>query len=175
MMRPNQQRLLVAFVATAIGAAVGALAGYWIGHSIVMGQALGRLDQQATRIMVEGEALKTESRQVLKELNGSAYSFCSDEEIGYFRKLVFRSHYLKEAGHIRGGRIDCSTTLGRGAQSQTKFKPDFTQLDGTLVYRDLDPFRIDQQTVITFSWAILISSTAPISETFRLCPSCTTR
>src|ERR1035438_8306656 len=80
MMRASQQRLLVALVATAIGAAVGALAGYWIGHTIVMGQALGRLDQQAMRILAEGEASKSESRQVLKELNGSAYSFCSDAE-----------------------------------------------------------------------------------------------
>jgi sensor c-di-GMP phosphodiesterase-like protein len=149
MMRASQQRLLVALVATAIGAAVGALAGYWIGHTIVMGQALGRLDQQAMRILAEGEASKTESRQVLKVLNGSAYSFCSDAEIGYFRKLVFQSRYLKEAGRMRGGKIDCSTTLGRGAESKTEFKPDFTQRDGTLVYRDLDPFRIDKQTVIT--------------------------
>ena len=82
-------------------------------------------------------------------MNGSPFSFCSDAEIGYFRKLVFQSRYLKEAGRMHGGKIDCSTTMGRAAQSQTRFKPDFTQRDGTLVYRDVAPFRIDKQTVIT--------------------------
>ena len=149
MMRASQQRVLVAFVVTVIGSAAGALTGYWIGRSMVKGQVEGRLDQQATRILLEGETSKAESRQVLATLNGSPYSFCSDAEIAYFRKLVFQSHFLKEAGRMRGGKIDCSTTLGRAAQSQTVFKPDFTQRDGTLVYRNLDPFRIDKQTVIT--------------------------
>lgn len=148
MVRTSQQRLLVALVATAISCAVGALTGYWLGRDFVKRQAEGRLDQQATRILIEGETSKAESRRVLAKLNGSPYSFCSDAEIGYFRKLVFQSRYLKEAGRMRAGRIDCSTTLGRSAHSQTEFKPDFTQRDGTLVYRDLDPFRIDQQTVI---------------------------
>ncbi len=149
MMRASQQRVFVALIATAIGTTVGVLTGYWLGRGIVIEQALGRLDQQATRILVEGEASKAESRQVLKELNGSAFSFCSDAEIGYFRKLVFQSRYLKEAGRMHGGKIDCSTTMGREAQSQTRFTPDFTQRDGTLVYRDVAPFRIDKQTVIT--------------------------
>ncbi len=149
MMRASQKRVFVAFVATVIGLAVGALTGYWLGRAIVKGQTEGRLDQQATRILLEGQTSKAESRQVLARLNGSPYSFCSDAEIAYFRKLVFQSHYLKEAGRMRGGKIDCSTTLGRAAQSQTEFKPDFTQRDGTFVYRNLAPFRIDNQTVIT--------------------------
>ena len=66
MMRASQQRLFVALIATAIGTTVGVLTGYWLGRGIVIEQALGRLDQQATRILVEGEASKAESRQVLK-------------------------------------------------------------------------------------------------------------
>ncbi len=148
MMGPNQQRFLIALLAVAIGSAGGALAGYRLGRGIVLRQFEGRLDQQVTRILAEGESSKAESRKVLAELNRSPYTFCSDAEIVYFRKLVFQSNYLKAAGRMRGGKIDCSTTLGRGAQSQAEFKPDFTQRDGTLVYRDLAPFRIGKRTVI---------------------------
>ncbi len=58
MMRASQQRVFVALVATVIGLAVGALTGYWLGRAIVKGQAEGRLDQQATRILLEGETSK---------------------------------------------------------------------------------------------------------------------
>jgi sensor c-di-GMP phosphodiesterase-like protein len=149
MMRASQQRVLVALLATVIGSAVGALAGYWLGLGIVKGQVEGRLDQQATRILNEGKTSTAESRQILAKLNHSPYSFCSDSEIAYFRELVYQSRYLKEAGRMRAGKIDCSTTLGRAAQAQTDFKPDFTQRDGTLVYRNLEPFRIAKETVIT--------------------------
>jgi sensor c-di-GMP phosphodiesterase-like protein len=149
MMRASQQRVLVALLATAIGSAIGALAGYWLGRGIVKGQVEARLDQQATRILNEGKTSTAESRQILAKLNHSPYSFCSDSEIAYFRELVYQSRYLKEAGRMRAGKIDCSTTLGRATQAQTEFKPDFTQRDGTLVYRNLEPFRIDKETVIT--------------------------
>ncbi|MFZ0745095.1 MAG: EAL domain-containing protein [Terracidiphilus sp.] len=149
MMRTPQPRVMVVLLATAIGAIGGVLAGYWLGRAIVLRQAEARLDQYAVRILTEGNSSTSESRTVLAKLNSSPYSFCSDAEIAYFRQLVFQSQYLKGAGRIRDGRINCSTTQGRSAQSHTKLKPDFAQRDGTLVYRNLELFRIGKETVIT--------------------------
>ncbi len=50
---------------------------------------------------------------------------------------------------MNDGRIECSTTLGRSDQSQAQLKPDFSQWDSTLVYRNIPQFRIGDQTVIT--------------------------
>ena len=66
-----------------------------------------------TRILLETIASTSESRAMLATMNRSPYSLCSDAEIEYFRQLIFQSQFLKAAGRIRGGRIDCSTTSGR--------------------------------------------------------------
>jgi sensor c-di-GMP phosphodiesterase-like protein len=76
---------------------------------------------------------------LLSTLNKSARPFCSDSEIGYFRDLVFRSEYVKDAGRISGGKIECSATEGRAARSVKQFKPEAAQPDGTIAYSNLIP------------------------------------
>jgi len=171
MMRTLQQRVLVALLATAIGVAGGALAGLYLGRAIVLRQVEGRLDQYVARIRTEGETATAESRAVLTKLNASTYPFCSDAEIARFRELVFQSQYLKEAGRMRNGKLECSTTLGRTLQSQTHFKPDFTQRDGTLVYRNLPPFRIGNETVLTVQLGDSFIVYSPYSSTTLTSPS----
>ena len=149
MVRTLQQRALVALVATVLGVAAGALAGFWLGRTLALTQASGRLDQFAMRIMSEGETSTAESRLILAKLNASPYPFCSDDEITYFRQLVFQSQYLKGAGRISDGKIECSTTQGRVEQPEPRLKPVFSQWDSTLVYRNLPQFRIGDQTVIS--------------------------
>lgn len=129
--------------------ALGTLGGNWFGVAIVIGQSESRLDQYATRILSSGDASTAESRKVLAKLNASPFPVCSNAEIAYFRQLVYQSQFLKGAGRIRNGRIACSTTFGRGDLSNIPLRPDFTQSDGTLVYRNLAPFRIGDSTVIT--------------------------
>ncbi len=78
MVRTLQQRVLVALVATVLGVAAGALAGLWLGRTLAINQASGRLDQFASRIMAEGDSSTAESRFVLAKLAASPYPFCSD-------------------------------------------------------------------------------------------------
>jgi sensor c-di-GMP phosphodiesterase-like protein len=98
---------------------------------------------------MEGDHSSQESRVMLATLNASPWLYCSDAEIAWFRKLVYRSEYLQDAGRMRNGRIDCSATLGRPAHLIDKFTADFSQQDGTQVYRDIAPFRIGGLTVIS--------------------------
>jgi sensor c-di-GMP phosphodiesterase-like protein len=149
MMRTSHQRVILALCAIVVGMALGTLGGNWLGVAIVIGQSENRLDQYAARILSSGDMSTAESRKVLGKLNASPFPICSDSEITYFRELVYQSQFLKGAGRIRDGKIACSTTLGRGDLSSTTLRPDFTQSDGTLVYRNLAPFRIGDSTVIT--------------------------
>jgi sensor c-di-GMP phosphodiesterase-like protein len=82
-------------------------------------------------------------------MNSSPYAFCSEEEIEYFRQLIFQSRFLKAAGRMRDGQILCSTTSGRNSFPETKFEPAIVRQDGTRIYKNLPPFRVDEQNVIT--------------------------
>jgi len=170
-MRTSEQRAVLALCAIAIGMALGILGGSWLGEAIVVGQSESRLDQYASRILSSGDSSTAESRMVLAKLNASPYGFCSDAEIAYFRELVFQSQYLKGAGRIRDGKLACSTTQARGDRSDAPLRPDFTQRDGTLVYRNLAPFQIGNKTVITVQLGDSFIVYSPFTAKGLLSPS----
>ena len=147
-MRTFRQRVWVGALAIACGLAAGGFAGYLLGRSLILKDSQGKLEQYAKRVVDEGELSTTESRRVLAAMNGSTYATCSDAEIGYFGKLIYASQYLKAAGRIHDGRIECATSLGRTPQPSVQYKPDILQRDGTLLYRDLAPFRVGSEMAI---------------------------
>ena len=130
----RQKRAAIALAATVVAAACGTLAGYLLGRALVLRHAENKLDEYAIRIRTEAETSATKSRALLATLNGSPYPYCSDEEIAWIRKLIFQSEYLKDGGHMRDGRIDCSATLGRQSRIGPQFKPEFLKQDGTRLY-----------------------------------------
>ena len=148
-MRTLFQRVLITFVSTIVLATTGALGGYLLGRAYAVRQAETRLDQYASRILHETEASTSESRAMLATMNGSPYPFCSDTEIEYFRQLIFQSQFLKAAGRMRNGHIECSTTAGRNLLAVEQYTPIITTQDSTRLYKNLPPFRVDDQDVIT--------------------------
>ena len=147
-MRNLFQRVIVAIVSTIVLATAGALGGYLLGHAYALRQAESRLDQYANRILLATIASTSESRAMLETMNGSPYAFCSDAEIEYFRQLIFQSQFLKAAGRMRNGRIECSTTAGRNPLAVTQYSPVLAREDGTSIYKNLPPFRVDDQNVM---------------------------
>lgn len=143
-MRNSSQRFAVIFWATLLGIACGGLAG----RELTLRQAAARLDQFARHNVVEGDRTTAEARTVLAAMSASQDAFCSEAEMAGFRKLVYASRYLKEAGRIRGGKIACSTTLGRTEAAQIRMIPDFTQKDGTRIYRNPPVFKVGNETII---------------------------
>ncbi len=145
----QRKRAAIAFVATIVATVCGLLAGYVLGRALVLRHVENKLGQYALRIRKEAETATAESRALLATLNASSYPYCSDAEIAWMRKLIFQSEYLKDGGHMREGRIDCSADLGRQVQSGPQFKPDFSRQDGTRVYLNLSPLRIGDRTVVS--------------------------
>jgi sensor c-di-GMP phosphodiesterase-like protein len=148
-MRTLVQRVVVTLVSTVCLATAGALGGYLLGRAVVVRQAEARLDTYANRILLEAITSSAESRAILTTMNSSPYSFCSDDEIEYFRQLIFQSQFLKAAGRMHDGRIDCSTTAGRTALAQPQFRPTIARKDGSKLYKNLAPFRVDDQDVVS--------------------------
>ncbi len=148
-MRTFVQRVIVTLVSTIFLAGAGALGGYLLGHTFALRQAEARLDQFANRILLESVTATAESRAVLATMNASPYVFCSDTEIEYFRQLIFQSRFLKAAGRMRNGKIECSTTSGQTDLVEKQYAPDIARLDGTKIYKNLPPFRVDDRDVIS--------------------------
>ena len=147
-MRTLFQRVVVTLVSALALAAAGALGGYLLGHAYSLRAAELRLDQYANSVLSDTVTSTEESRAMLATLNSSNYAFCSDQEIEYFRQLIFQSQFLKAAGRMRDGRILCSTTSGSSYSAKT-YLPAITRQDGTRLYKNLPPFRVDDQDVIS--------------------------
>lgn len=148
-MRTLFQRVLITLLSLLLLAASGALAGYMLGRAFSLRQAEDRLDQYANQILLEGVSSTAESTATLATMNTSPYPFCSDAEIEYFRQLIYQSQFLKAAGRMQNGRVVCSTTTGRNLLEGVQFTPAIVRQDGTKVYQNLPPFRVDDQTVIS--------------------------
>ena len=148
-MRASIQRFLVVCFATILCAVLGGVAGGLQARNFILGHALKRVGHYADYSIDRLSASTGESRRVLALINSSSDLSCSDAEINRLRAYVFQSQYLKEAGRIQGGRMACSTTLGRLTDAQALPRPDFIQKDGSRVYRNLPQFRIAGYTTVT--------------------------
>jgi sensor c-di-GMP phosphodiesterase-like protein len=120
-------------------AAGGAFAGYMLGCALAIQLAENWLNQYSKLVVAQEDASSMEAHNLLSTLNKSTRPFCSDSEIDYFRDLVFRSEYVKDAGRIRSGKIECSATGGHTARSLKQFTPEAAQPDGTVAYSNLVP------------------------------------
>ena len=108
-----------------------------------------KLDQYASRLVADGEASSAELRTVLAAVGASGRRSCSSDEITYFRALIFESDFLKDAGRMHNGKIECSAAFGKTAQPGKQYQPDYIQQDGTSFYTDLDSYRNPDLTVLT--------------------------
>jgi sensor c-di-GMP phosphodiesterase-like protein len=135
-----KQRAFITLTAVLVLAATGALFGYLQGRSMTRRLAEGGLSQDSTRILSGVVAYLDESHAVLAAMNASKLPTCSDEEIANLRKVIFHAQFLRDAGHIRDGKIECSAVLGREDLPLVQFKPDITQPNGTKIYRYLPPY-----------------------------------
>jgi sensor c-di-GMP phosphodiesterase-like protein len=149
MMRVLKSRARLTLIVALVALAVGVVGGYLLVLAITVRVTEIKLQQYAARIMADGEASSAELRTVLAAVSASRHSPCSGAEIGYFRALIFESDYLKDAGRMRDGSVECSAALGRMAHARGQSEPDFTQQDGTKVYEDLAPYNNNGLTVIT--------------------------
>jgi sensor c-di-GMP phosphodiesterase-like protein len=144
MMSILKKRMLVTLVAMISVAAAGTLAGYFVGRSLSLRRAEGKLRQEAARLLVGVEAFSSESRAVLDAMNASSLPYCSDAEITLFRTLIFRSPYLKDGGRMSNGQIVCSAVVGRAGLPSTQLKAAYSQPDGTSLYNDISSLRVGE-------------------------------
>jgi sensor c-di-GMP phosphodiesterase-like protein len=141
MMRTFKQRVVLTLAATFVAALCGMLATFLLGTVVVLESAEGKLGQDGVQLLREVGAILNESHSVLRAMNASQAGFCSDAEIAAFRKLLFTSQFLRDAGRIRNGRIECSAVLGSENLPQKQYSPAAAMPDGSSLYSDISPYQ----------------------------------
>jgi sensor c-di-GMP phosphodiesterase-like protein len=107
------------------------------------------LGLDATRAINEGNTYARDVHSALDTMNASKYPYCSEEDLGLLRKLLYASHFLKEIGRIRDNKIVCSTKLGREDPSGAELpQPDAIGTDGVKAYRNIPVFRLPDVRVV---------------------------
>ena len=145
-----RKRCAITLAVTLIMAACGIFAGYFLARGITASVTEARLEGYASELMASGEDWAAEVRTALAAVDASPSGSCSAAEIKYLRALILESEFLKDAGRMRGvGQIECSAALGKVTHLEEQTEPDFTQQDGTVIYKGLKPYRESPITAIT--------------------------
>jgi len=138
MQDQRENKLAVRATITAT-ATIGAILGFWLGCGLAIPLAEDQLHKYMERAAAQRAASLDEARTLLDSLQHSANPPCSDAELGLFRDLIFRSDYLKDAGRIHGGRIECSATAGRPLHPMGHFVAGSTSAEAAAALNGLVP------------------------------------
>jgi sensor c-di-GMP phosphodiesterase-like protein len=130
----------VAVTVTLLATLGGAGCGYVAGRAEALRVANERLTQAAKLSGGPFFSLLRESKAVLEQINTSKYPPCSDAEIGYLRRLLLQSEYLRDAGRISDGHFVCSTLFDREHLPAASLQPIGTAKNGLKLYRDVPPY-----------------------------------
>ena len=147
MIQSLKQRIFFVLVATVLAAGIGAMAGYMLGRAAIFRIAESRLELSATRAFSAISTYSAEARDILEKMDGAPLPFCTEADLRTIRTLLFHSHFLKEAGRLKGTAVVCSATYGLVDLPTIQSKPDFVQLDGTRLYKKLDGFHMDSESL----------------------------
>ena len=115
----------------------GGIAGYFLGCKAVFWESIFRLDSYSERLVAQHDASLAQASEVLDSLRHSKFTTCSDGEIAYLRDLVFRSVSLKDAGRIKGDKIECSAASGQSTRSILTMSKGPAHAKGRFTYYNL--------------------------------------
>src|SRR5579863_5254122 len=148
-------------------AALGIVAGFALGILLAVPLAELHLKRYLSRVATQEAASVREAHSLLSTLQQSSYAACSDGELASFRELVFRSQYIKDAGHMHAGAIDCSATAGRPSHPIGPFQSATTSQDGVIAYANLVPARdagLNRTGFQLGSTFVVLSPSLPVPE-----------
>jgi sensor c-di-GMP phosphodiesterase-like protein len=168
MMRTLTKRILVMLTATIIAAACGTLAGCLVGRFITLKLTEHKLIQDASRVSAEADIRLTEASAVLTAMKDSSSSPCSTAELTYFRALIFNAKYLKDAGRMSDGKIDCSASLARPLQPLAQARADINLNGDVKIYKDLALYQSEGLAVFTLQWDGFYVVLIPYTQTHKM-------
>jgi sensor c-di-GMP phosphodiesterase-like protein len=105
-----------------------------IARFFILATAAARLKTYASEILEQDEKLAANINATLAAANASTFPECSDPDVSYLRKLLFRSPYLKDVGREHDGQFFCSAIAGVEQPTIKIGKPDIQTYNGRMIY-----------------------------------------
>ena len=147
-MHKSSLRFLIPLSAIVIGGMAGAAIGHTLGRALALKEAQTRLSINAASAIQTVESYASDARQLLAKMNTSPFSFCSEHELAYFRRLVYQSTFVKDAGRMTNGTVSCSAIVGSAAISRTAASAGIYAPDGIGLYFDMPAFRFGNERMV---------------------------
>jgi len=139
--RLARQQVFVTLSAVAVAMMLGVLATLLVVAAIALKSADSKLESDAVQMLKSLNGIMEEAHSLVATMNASQLPFCSDAEIAFLRKEIYSSENVRDAGHIRKGRIDCSAVLGREGLPTRQFQSIVDFKDGVSIFQDLSPYQ----------------------------------
>lgn len=144
IMGSHKQRIYNMLAATLLAALLGFLAGFLLARAVLFHMAKSRLSRSVEIWLKAAVNQTAEVHGVLKVMNGRRQPYCTKEDLDFIRGLVLHSHFLKEAGRIKGNTIACSAMRGSETLPEIPSRPDATMNDGTGLYRNFGGLHFEE-------------------------------
>jgi sensor c-di-GMP phosphodiesterase-like protein len=138
-----KERVLETTVASILAAILCAGGGFLLLRVLILKTAQSRMQSGVQRFQEQIESINAEAFSVLDAMNASPSPSCSDSDIALARRLILKSEFLKDAGRIRNGKVECSATYGREGLPATELQPVFTLFDNTRLYGKTSLYNAD--------------------------------
>jgi sensor c-di-GMP phosphodiesterase-like protein len=140
-MNEPQEGAPVARVIVAAITVLGATLGFVLGCELAIPLAKFQLRNYLGRVVAQDNASLNEAHTVLDSSRHSAFPPCSDAELSFFRDLVFHADYLRDAGRIHLGKVECSASASRPSQPIGQYKAGQALQNWTAAKGALIPIR----------------------------------
>lgn len=121
---------------------LGAGGGYLLGLVAAFHETGESLRAYASARAAATDNVPIEALDVLAQMNTSRYPQCSEAELDSFRRLILKSHFVKDAGRMRGQQLACSAIIPAADLPDTKYTPAFVGVFNDLLYNSIDSLRI---------------------------------
>ncbi len=140
-MKEPQESSPVAQVILAATTVFGMILGFLLGCELAIPLAEFQLRGYLNRVVAQDNASLNEARTVLDSSRHSITPPCSDAELSFFRNLVFQADYLRDAGRIHLGRVECSASASRPSQPIGQYRAGLALQSGIPAKDTLIPIR----------------------------------
>ncbi len=131
----------VAKVILAATTVLGVTLGFLLGCELAIPLAEFQLRDYLDRVLAQDNASLNEARTILDSSRHSTSAPCSEAELSFFRNLIFHADYLRDAGRIHLGKVECSASASRPSQPIGQYKTGLALQSGIAGKNTLIPIR----------------------------------
>jgi sensor c-di-GMP phosphodiesterase-like protein len=108
----HRDRILTAILLLA-GATLGTVLASVADREMHLKAAQGQLDRYAQRTLQTADTIAQEIRASILAVDGDKLPFCSDQDLFFMRRLIYKASYVRDMGRIKDGRLYCTSAMGR--------------------------------------------------------------